>query len=147
MTMKARLAVMVGLAGWAYLTHRSAASPEGRGDRAVTALGDRATRVPALGSPAEHREGNRADSRHDELEMRRAVRAVERWLATLEPEDPQLLESGAENLHRIAELKMADAPERELAEAVADARADGWSWAPIAVLLLSSPGRVRQRFG
>lgn len=92
--------------------------------------------MPSRGTPAAP----------DTTTVRRAQRAVERWLATLEPEDPELLESGADDLRRIGELMLTDATESELTEAVRAARAAGWAWAPIAMLLDTTPHRARHRY-
>ncbi|MBB6374351.1 hypothetical protein BKA01_001573 [Pseudonocardia eucalypti] len=82
----------------------------------------------------------------DKAAVRRALAAVEQWLSTLEPEDPELLESGADDLRHIGELMLTGAGKAELADAVAAARAAGWAWSPIAMLLDTSPDQARRSF-
>jgi len=80
-------------------------------------------------------------------EVDRAVRAVERWLDTLEPDDPGTVDLDPSDLWRISALALGGAPDPELTEAVGVARSHGWSWGPIALLVGETPDSAHRRFG
>ena len=81
---------------------------------------------------------------HDKLE--RAASAIEDWLDAQAPDGASGTDEEADDLRRISTLARADAPEAELARAVATARETGWSWGPIALLLGQSRAQARARF-
>ena len=79
-------------------------------------------------------------------QLERAAAEAEAWLDSLDPaetaaEDPR-------DLRRIG-LALADVAraERDLADAVADARRNGRSWSEIALVLGVSKQAARQRYG
>lgn len=63
-----------------------------------------------------------------------------------DPDEEEITDAAALRAVRDAFRKRADA-ERELAEAVAEARADGHSWAAIGAMVGTSGEAARQRYG
>lgn len=70
------------------------------------------------------------------------------WLdAVGAADEPTTMDDDADDLRRISELALSGAPEAELNEAVGEARASGWGWAPIARLLGETRTETRWRLG
>lgn len=81
-------------------------------------------------------------------DLERAAADAEAWLDGLDPATLAGPEADASDLRRIGRaLSAAAEGERELAAAVAAARANGRTWGQIAVVLGVSKQAARQRYG
>ncbi len=81
-------------------------------------------------------------------QLHQAAEDVERWLDSLDPAAISAPEADASDLRRIGRAVMATARNHaELADAVAEARANNRSWGQIAAILGVSRQAARERFG
>jgi hypothetical protein len=87
----------------------------------------------------------------ERLRLQRAATTVEQWLDTqLAGQDGEFdedeFDANSEHLLRVSRLAIEGVPEAELAAAVGRAREAGWNYAPIAMLLCTTPEQVQVRF-
>ena len=72
--------------------------------------------------------------------------AFEKWAEEVDPADLEIIDSSSLKLvGRLADQR--DETARELAQAVASARKDGWSWAMIGFMLGVTRQAAQQRYG
>jgi hypothetical protein len=81
-------------------------------------------------------------------QLEQAVAEFDQWASDLDPDDPNVVVREASDLRAVG-LALGDvaAAEQNLGEAVAAARANGRSWARIAMVLGVSKQAAMRRFG
>ncbi len=81
-------------------------------------------------------------------QLQQAAQDAERWLDSLDPVAIALPDADVSRLRRIAAgVRAAAASQVELADAVADAREHGHTWAQIAAMLGTSRQAAQERYG
>ena len=81
-----------------------------------------------------------------EKRLAEKLAAFEKWADEVDPADLKWLDSSSlKAVGRLAEQR--DEIENELAQAVAAARADDWSWAMIGIMLGVTRQAAQQRYG